>query len=277
MSEYKGFADQLEIETPEQVLLRFPVAGLGSRFLALLTDSVIQYLSVTVVFLLLVLVFSGAKRTAVGAISDRAGMWIVAGIGLVLFLLYWGYYSLFEAYWNGQTPGKKLLKIRVVKDTGRQVTLFESMARNIMRVVDAMPGMYMVGVITMLCNKEHRRLGDLVAGTIVVHERVNDQPMLLHSSRTFTAGMYAPMFDEAPRTGGLALPADGVARLDAGDLNVIDMFFSRALDLDMAKRAEIAAKLAGRMAEKMRTPVPEGATAERLLEAIAHAMRSQGR
>lgn len=277
MSEYKGFADQLEIETPEQVLLRFPVAGLGSRFLALLTDSVIQYAAVMVLFLLLVLVFSGAKKTAVGGVSDKAGMWILAGIGLLFFLLYWGYYTLFETYWNGQTPGKKLLKIRVIKDTGRQVTLFESMARNIMRVVDYLPGMYLIGVITMLCNKENRRLGDLVAGTIVVHERVNEQPMLAHTSRTFTAGMYTPVYEDAPRTGGMTLPADGVARLDASDLNVIDMFFSRALDLDLAKRAEIAAKLAGRMADKMRTPVPEGATAERLLEAIAHAMRSQGR
>ena len=94
------------------------------------------------------------------------------------FLLVWGYFSLFEAFWRGQTPGKRAMKLRVIKDAGRQITLFESLARNLLRIVDYFPGLYLTGVITMLCNKRSKRLGDLAAGTLVVHERGDEQPLL---------------------------------------------------------------------------------------------------
>jgi hypothetical protein len=191
------------------------------------------------------------------------------------FLLYWGYYSLFEALWNGQTPGKRLFKIRVIKDSGRQITLFEALARNLLRVIDMLPSFYLVGVITMLCNKEQKRLGDLVAGTIVVHERSEEQPLMTHTNRTFTASLYPQPREATREPAGAVVPADGIARLDAGDLNVIDTFFSRALDLDMDKRAEIAGRIADRMSTKMQVPLPEGMAPERVLESISHAMRSQ--
>lgn len=272
----KGYADQLNIETPEQVELRFPIAGIGSRFLAILTDSIIQVTTLFFLFLGLALIVSAAPKIpgAAAAFSDTGAKWFVAGVVLFHFLLYWGYYSLFEAFWNGQTPGKRLFKIRVIKDSGRQITLFEALARNLLRVIDMLPSFYLVGVITMLCNKEQKRLGDLVAGTIVVHERSDEQPLMTHTSRTFTASLY-PQPQEATREPASAVvPADGVARLDAGDLNVIDTFFSRALDLDLDKRAEIAGRIADRMSTKMQVPLPEGVTPERVLESISHAMRS---
>ena len=272
----KSYADQLNIETPEQVELRFPIAGIGSRFLAILTDSIIQVATLFFLFLGLALIASAAPKIpgAAAALSDTGAKWLVAGVVLFHFLLYWGYYSLFEAFWNGQTPGKRLFKIRVIKDSGRQITLFEALARNLLRVIDMMPSFYLVGVITMLCNKEQKRLGDLVAGTIVVHERSDEQPLMTHTSRTFTASLY-PQPQEATREpADTVVPADGVARLDAGDLNVIDTFFSRALDLDLDKRAEIAGRIADRMSTKMQVPLPEGVTPERVLESISHAMRS---
>jgi RDD family len=182
---------------------------------------------------------------------------------------------LFEAFWNGQTPGKRLLKIRVIKDSGRQITLFEALARNLIRVVDSLPSFYLIGVITMLCNKQQKRLGDMVAGTIVVHERGDEQPLMNHNSRTFTASLYPQPVEEAREPIGLLLPADAVARLDLGDLNVIDTYFSRALDLDMDKRAEMASRIANRMSAKMQVPLPEGVTPERVLESIVHTMRAQ--
>jgi uncharacterized RDD family membrane protein YckC len=271
----RGYADQLNIETPEQVDLRFPIAGIGSRFLALLTDSFIQGVALFLLFLAFALIFSSAKKLPGGtAPSDTAAKWFVAGIFLFYFLLYWGYYSLFEAFWNGQTPGKRLLKIRVIKDSGRQITLFEALARNLLRVVDMLPSFYLIGVITMLCNREQKRLGDLVAGTIVVHERSDEQPLMSHNSRTFTSALYPQQLETAQPVGVL-LPADGVARLDAGDLNVIDTFFSRALDLDLDKRAEIAGRIADRMSAKMQVPLPVDVAPERVLESIAHTMRGQ--
>jgi uncharacterized RDD family membrane protein YckC len=276
MYDSKGYADQLNIETPEQVDLRFPIAGIGSRFLALLADSVLQIAAVVILFLGFVLILSAfPKIPGSSAPSNTAGKWFIAAVGLFYFLLYWGYYSLFEAFWNGQTPGKRLLKIRVIKDSGRQITLFEALARNLIRVIDMLPSFYLVGVITMLCNKEQKRLGDLVAGTIVVHERSDEQPLMSHNSRTFTASLYPQPLEKAREPVTTLIPADGVARLDAGDLNVIDTFFTRALDLDLDKRAEIAGRVASRMSAKMQVPLPENVPPERLLESIAHAMRAQ--
>jgi uncharacterized RDD family membrane protein YckC len=277
MYDSKGYADQLNIETPEQVELRFPIAGIGSRFLAILTDSFIQGATLFFLFLGFALIVSAAPKIpgAAAAALDTGAKWFVAGVVLFNFLLYWGYYSLFEAFWNGQTPGKRLLKIRVIKDSGRQITLFEALARNLLRVIDMLPSFYLVGVITMLCNREQKRLGDLVAGTIVVHERSNEQPLMSHNSRTFTASLYPQPLEAAREPVSSLVPADGVARLDAGDLNVIDTFFSRALDLDLDKRAEIAGRIADRMSAKMRVPLPEGMAPERVLESIAHSMRAQ--
>jgi len=277
MYESKGYADQLNIETPEQVELRFPIAGIGSRFLAILTDSFIQGATLFFLFLGFALIVSAAPKIpgAAAAVSNTGAKWFVAAVVLFYFLLYWGYYSLFEAFWNGQTPGKRLLKIRVIKDSGRQITLFEALARNLLRVIDMLPSFYLVGVITMLCNREQKRLGDLVAGTIVVHERSDEQPLMSHNSRTFTASLYPQPLEETREPVSSLVPADGVARLDAGDLNVIDTFFSRALDLDLDKRAEIAGRIADRMSAKMRIPLPEGMAPERVLESIAHSMRAQ--
>jgi uncharacterized RDD family membrane protein YckC len=277
MHDFKGYADQLNIETPEQVELRLPIAGIGSRFLAILTDSFLQGFALFVLFFGFVLIVSAVPKIpgAGAAPSSAAGKWFVAAMFLFYFLLYWGYYSLFEAFWNGQTPGKRLLKIRVIKDSGRQITLFEALARNLIRVIDMLPAFYLIGVITMLCNKEQKRLGDLVAGTIVVHERSDEQPLMSHHSRTFTASLYPQRFETAREPAGALVPADAVARLDAADLNVIDTFFSRALDLDLDKRAEIAGRIADRMSAKMQVPLPVDVTPERVLESIAHAMRAQ--
>ncbi len=277
MNEYRGYADQLNIETPEQVELHLPIAGIGSRFLALMTDSLLQGAAILALVLGFVLIVSAVPKVLSGTTpsSSTGGKWIVAGIVLFYFLLYWGYYSLFEAFWNGQTPGKRLLKIRVIKDSGRQITWFEALARNLLRVVDMLPSFYLIGVIAMLCNKEQKRLGDLVAGTIVVHERRDEQPLMSHNSRTFTSALYPQPLETGREPGDVLLPADAVARLDAGDLNVIDTFFSRALDLDLERRAEIARRIAGRMSAKMQLPLPVDVAPERALESIAHTMRAQ--
>src|SRR5271163_584175 len=219
----RGYADQLNIETPEQVDLRFPIAGIGSRFLAILTDSILQMVALAILFLVFGLIVSAAPHVAgTTTMVNTGAKWFIAAAVLFYFLLYWGYFSLFEAFWNGQTPGKLLLKIRVIKDSGRQITLFESLARNLIRIVDALPSFYLIGVITMLCNKEQKRLGDLVAGTIVIHERSDEQPLMSHNSRTFTGTLYPQPVEAELVPDGVLLPADRVARLDAADLNVID-------------------------------------------------------
>jgi uncharacterized RDD family membrane protein YckC len=272
--------DQLTIDTPEQVAIRFPLAGLGSRFLAILADSVVQGVAYAILILVFVLIATSAPKTTGGALSHAGEKWLVAGLILFHFLMYWGYFTLFETFWNGQTPGKKLLKIRVIQQSGRQITFFEAMTRNLLRIVDMFPGFYLVGVITMLSNHQHQRLGDLAAGTLVVHERPSDGPFSSgNTSRSITAAAFEPPTPEPflHNTDEAALPADAVARLTADDLALIDRFFSRILDMELDTRARIAERLAAQMSQKMNLPLSADTKPESFLESIARQMRSHGR
>ncbi len=267
--------DEHSIGTPEQVELRFPLAGLGSRFLAVMLDLVIQFAANFVLVILIVLSFSAATRSgALNHMPDTAGKWFVAGIIFFYFLLFWGYFSLFEAFRNGQTPGKSVLKIRVIKSSGRQITFFEALARNLLRVVDSLPGVYLVGVISVLLTKENQRLGDLLAGTIVVHERVDDfagyVPMPAGASVFTGASPHAQLVP-----GGI--PADRIARLGDGDLHLIGSYLSRALALPLSTRASLASRLLDGLCAKMGVAVPTDVSPERTLEALAYTMRQQGR
>lgn len=284
MSELLSFKplshDQLTIDTPEQVAIRFPVAGIGSRFLAIFADTVFQIVAYIVLILVFVLIISSAPKAAGGDLSHTGEKWLVAILILIHFLMYWGYFTLFETFWNGQTPGKKIFKIRVIQQSGRQITFFEAMTRNLIRIIDLLPSIYLVGLITMLCNRQHQRLGDLAAGTIVIHERPSEEPIWGgNGPRTITAGAFErvtpePAFQPRDET---TLPADAVARLGPEDLSVIDRFFSRILDMELDTRARIAQRLAAQLCEKMNFPAPEDTKPERLLAAIAHQMRSHGR
>jgi uncharacterized RDD family membrane protein YckC len=278
-SGYTNQFDQLNIETPEQVDLRLPIAGIGSRFIAILVDSLIQIVAEIVMILVIVIFMSAAEREHFNEMSDTAGKWFVAGVVIFHFLLYWGYFALFEAFWNGQTPGKRLVKIRVIKDSGRQITLFEALARNLIRVVDVFPpNLYLVGLITMLCNRQQKRLGDFVAGTIVVHERTTEQPLLGHNSRSFTATVYQqPQPEFVQRAGTYQPPADAIARLRPEDLNVIESFLARSLDFDTPTRSVMAQRIATSMFAKMNIPLPPEQNPERALEAISYVMRSNSR
>ena len=282
--------DQLNIATPEQVDLRFPIAGIGSRFLAILLDQALQ----SVVFFLIILLLYAASpkdvQTRVGASDPTLGTaakWVVAAFILVLFLMQWGYFVLFEAFWHGQTPGKRVMKLRVLKDSGRSITLFESMTRNLVRIVDSLPSLYVVGLIAMLSNRQNKRLGDFAAGTIVVHERTELQPYLTHTHRTFPASHDAlpaaasPGWMPAARLEWAAnedaLPADAIARLKPEDLHTIELFLSRALDLAPGNREQLAERIASTLSGKMGIARPPAMRAEQLLEMVAYKMRATSR
>lgn len=269
-----SFADQLNIATPEQVELQFSVAGIGSRFVAILLD---QLIIVGFLFLeLFLLIWISALAQDSGSHSlDMAGKWFMAILIFANFCLIWGYFALFEAFWHGQTPGKRVMKLRVIKDSGRQITLFESLTRNLLRIVDYLPSLYLVGVITMLCNKRHQRLGDLAAGTLVIHERTEEQPLLLGGTGILPPPIFTRDHQQMPH-GIYPLPGDAVAKLGPDDLLVIESFFARALDLSLETRAQIAYRIAAQMAAKMAITQPEG-NPERFLESIAYAMRGSGR
>lgn len=265
-------SDQLNIETPELVAIEMPLAGIGSRFIALLIDTLIWGAGLLVLGIL-----AWLFRPAVQAFSNLSYQWTVAIVTLIMFLLNWGYFTLFEAFWNGRTPGKHVARIRVIQRSGRPIGIFESMARNFVRYVDQIPFFYAVGVITMFVTRQHQRLGDLAAGTLVVRDREQESPLWAETgARTFTAAAFSPgsLTGTAPEPhSSLALPATGVARLSSSDLEVLEGFFSRRLDLPIATRQALAQRIATAIQAKSGLEPPPGVSVETFLEAAARDLR----
>jgi uncharacterized RDD family membrane protein YckC len=162
-------SDALQLATPERVAVDLPVAGLGTRAMSYGLDVGMLWSVLLVVYFAL----SFWVPDPVGAVLELSSLVRTLSAAAV-FAALWIYWTAMETLWNGQTPGKRLLRIRVVKADGSNVTLFTSAVRNLMRVIDFMPACYPVGLITMLVDKQHRRLGDIVAGTVLVREEQVD-------------------------------------------------------------------------------------------------------
>lgn len=151
------FRSHVSIETPEQVELHYEIAGIGSRILAAIYDQ-----AVIVAWTLAVFIVAAVTASGGGA---RAFWWILWGLGA------FGYFIVFEAFRQGQTPGKRANGIRVVQVTGHPVTFGAAVARNLLRAADFLPAGYVLGSAMVMLHPSARRLGDLVAGTIVVRDR----------------------------------------------------------------------------------------------------------
>ncbi|MEP7065154.1 MAG: stage II sporulation protein M [Gemmatimonadota bacterium] len=162
---------RVEIETPEQTVLSYTLAGVGSRAAAAILDLLIIG-TVELAIGILLTESSSVLSGRSSGVQKMSSAWFVAFGSLIAFALMWGYYVFFEAIWDGQTPGKRWLSIRVVQDGGYSVSFGASAVRNLVRIVDLQPGLaYGVGLISMTISKSGKRLGDIMAGTIVVHEQ----------------------------------------------------------------------------------------------------------
>jgi len=152
-----------EVETPEGIFLRLRLAGPVVRALAWFLDSLIRYVALWV----LLLVLSALGRTGLA-------------VSLILFFaLEWFYPVLFELAWAGATPGKRLLGLRVINDNGTPVDVSASVIRNLLRAADFLPVFYTFGLLSMLLNRDFKRLGDLAAGTVVIYrEPQTHEPVL---------------------------------------------------------------------------------------------------
>jgi uncharacterized RDD family membrane protein YckC len=154
-------SDDLVVSTPERVAFEYEVAGIGSRFLA-------QFVDVTIIFAieLVILIAAGA----LGGIFSSLQVFLLVAI-ILTFLLIAGYFLISEAAWNGQTVGKRYVRLRVVGDHGEPVTLGQAAIRNLVRIVDFLPVLYAIGIVAMFSNRQAKRLGDFAAGTLVVRDR----------------------------------------------------------------------------------------------------------
>ena len=218
-----------------------------------------------------------ANNLRPGSYGPTAKLFHWAIFLLLFFVLNWGYFTLFEAFWNGRTPGKRVARIRVIQRSGRAIGLFESMARNLVRYIDQLPGFYAVGAITMFVTSQHQRLGDLAAGTLVVRDREQPAPAWGETgSRTFTAPVFA--INAPPENhAALTLPATGVAKLSPADLGVLEGFFARRLDMSMETRQRLAERIAAAIQAKSGLKRPDGVSVETFLEAAARQLRDVAR
>lgn len=250
-----------------------PLAGIGSRFIAVLVDMLIWAAGLFVLGILLYIL-----QPALQSFSQLSYQWVVAIVTFALFLLNWGYFTLFEAFWNGRTPGKRLARIRVIQRSGRPIGLLESMARNLVRYVDQIPFFYAVGIITMFVTRQHQRLGDLAAGTLVVRDREQDSPGWQDAgNRVFTAAaLETRLASPEPHT-AVTLPGAGIARLANSDLEVLEGFFARRLDMTLETRRMLAEKIASAVRAKSGLEIPSGISVETFLEAVARDLRDLGR
>jgi uncharacterized RDD family membrane protein YckC len=266
-------SDQISIDTPELVSIELPLAGIGSRFIALLVDYLIWGAGFVLVMILAFLLLP-----ALHTFNRISAQWAEAIVIFIVFLFNWGYFTLFEAFWNGRTPGKRVAKIRVIQRSGRSIGLVESMARNLVRYVDQLPFFYAVGVITMFVTQQHQRLGDLAAGTLVVRDREPETPLWGDTgSRTITAQLFSAHAPIPEPHMAITLPPLGVSKLSSADLEVLEGFFSRRLDMSMATRHALALRIAAAIQAKSGLETPAGASVETFLEATARQLRDQGR
>ena len=251
-----------------------PLAGIGSRFIALLVDMLIWFAG----FLVLVILFA-VFAPGVEAFSKISAQWGVALVIFIVFLLFWGYFTLFEAFWNGRTPGKRVARIRVIQRSGRAIGLFESMARNLVRYIDMQPfPFYAVGVIAIFVTRQHQRLGDLAAGSLVVRDRAVEEPAWSDSgARTFTAQSFAPSAPAPEPHLAFSLPVTGIAKLSSTDLEVMEGFFARRLDMSLFTRQALAERIAQAIQAKSGLEQPAGASVETFLEVTARQLRDQAR
>jgi uncharacterized RDD family membrane protein YckC len=208
----------VSVETPEQIQFTFRLAGPGARMLAYLIDLAIRAGIVSVV--------SFTLMAIIGVFSEE----LSGGLLLVLlFAVEWGYYTLIEWRWNGSTPGKKALGIRVVRTDGVALDFVRSAMRNLLRAADIFPLFYASGLAVMFLSGTQRRLGDIAADTMVIREapaRLKDLPPLPEDATPLPAGALKEL------------------RLRDFDLGLIDEFFRRRHLFSPDRARELASILA---------------------------------
>jgi len=241
--------EKLTIDTPEQIALEFPLASAGSRFLAVAIDLLIQ----TAAFAVLVFLAFGPLLLGIGGSTQ---VWGVAFLIIVGFVIYYGYFAAFEALWNGQTPGKRVVGLRVISATGRPIGAFDAILRNLLRIVDQLPGIYAVGVLAVFLTERNQRLGDLAAGTVVVHDRPVEKPIV-------AAGT------------GPATTRYGAARLTPEEIALVETYLGRRHSLDEYFRLQTARQLAARMRDRLGVSPDAAGEDEQFLSDIAAEYRAR--
>ncbi|MFO7562957.1 MAG: RDD family protein [Enhygromyxa sp.] len=216
-----------QVETPEHIRFDYPLAGPMRRTVAYLIDLLIRLgvLIVVGIVMMLVDVATGLDGMSIGALL------------VFYFALDWFYYVLFETLWSGRSPGKRALRLRVVGQDGRSLTVLDSVLRNLLRAADFLPAGYAIGLVVMGVDPMFRRFGDLVAGTVVVVEEPGRISERLHLHPPPTPEEYA------------ALPAK--PELSREEIEAIELLLRRRGTLAPMRERELAEMIAPLLAARM--------------------------
>ena len=264
--------------TPEQTAVEFDIAGIGSRAIAAMIDTAAIVLGDALLIgaaaVLQARFFKGGLAGAAGG----PGAYLLAVLVIGIFGFTVLYYILFEGLGGGRTPGKRLLRLRVIGADGRAISLFASIVRNLVRIVDFLPTGYLVGMVLMLVTRREQRLGDLAAGTLVVRDR----PVPARPRRR--AGRRARKRPEVESAAGSAAAAPQepeialAARLVEPARRVLARsFLERAEDFRPERRAELAERVVAALLRDVRAARPDvaawaaGQDARRLLAQLQRA------
>lgn len=229
------------IETPENVQLERRLAGIGSRFIAGLLDSLLLLAAALVVQLLVLVLGAGWSLLT----PVNAGP-VAMAVGIVLlFVLFWGYHTFFELSWNGQTLGKRAIRIRVVKVEGQPIRFTDVAIRNLLRPVDFIPLAYVLGGTVMFFTRRCQRLGDLAAGTVVASEAPINYAA--RTDRTAPALEPEPVSPEALQR----------SPLEPREYQLLESYRRRRTELTLQARRELLPKLLGPVLRRLNVELPD--------------------
>lgn len=231
---------EASIITPEHVLLRFQTAGLGSRAAAQLIDTLILLLVNLTVFVVFSIVVFGRDEDFFLETENYA----ISIVILFLFVFNFGYFLLLEAFWGGQTLGKRWMGLRVIRDNGQPVTFLSAAIRNLFRIIDGLPMGYFLGAVVSFFHGQDKRIGDLVAGTIVVAE--SGQPS--RNTRKRVAKQQSLAQSE-----WLSLPLEERQKqaISREDWQLLSAFVARIPSLSEDKKRELGQQIADRLCKKL--------------------------
>ncbi len=222
----------LEVQTPESIAFSYELAGLGSRFLAVVIDLLIQAAIFAAILwgIALLAGHDSGARIAAAETSKVARSLAIAVIAALVFGVFFGYFIVFEAFWNGRTPGKSAMGLRVVRDGGYALDFTGAVVRNLIRVGEATAGFYAVSAVACVASPENKRLGDMAAGTIVVRDSaIASLARLMQQSQ------------QEPHAG----------MLTEREHAIVDAFVARRTALAPAVRAQMAARIAARIRQRV--------------------------
>lgn len=254
--------DVVLVETPEHVVFEYELAGLGSRIVAAVLDMLLVGAILLAIILVLFIMIAG---TASGDLGGEVAPWMVALGLLSAFVTLWGYPILFELLMKGQTPGKRALGMRVIREGGFALTPAVVVVRNLMRVVDFLPAGYALGVLVMMIHPRYKRVGDMVAGTIVIKDRPENVAPLTRPAARLPARLEGPVAE---------LRQAGVHRLSAEQVRLIEEYLGRRAALSPEAARRLGLQLAQAVAATLGVPPREHSL---FLEAALHAYRESER